>query len=196
MVNATMGAPLTRAEALQWCVDKLTAWPAFGVQLLPAAPAGWQWVLSASQNWYLKNTEKHGDAILEPHYRDACYLRDQNNIGKAVDATICGVPARVGDRVKVKKGSSGYTVGILGGVMNNNIWLTDCTPGPENQIAEINHITGFAPITERDDFVDRAMKTRRLLPPLPEPSTPDDSCRQFLSALYDAGARFTDQGEE
>lgn len=198
MATATMGSPMTRNEALAWCVDRLEGWPPVpATNALNHAPSGWEWTrhVPGVDGWTLA---KSGDAVItEAHYNDARNIRDLNSIGKArtMSFQACGVSADIGQRVKVKDTRGNVFTATLAGVHGNNAWFVDPTGAPfsDDTITRTrDEITGFARVTDRDEFIDRAVEVMFK----GNPAMSKHVARSSAVSMWNAGARFTDQGDE
>ena len=185
---------MTRAQALEWVAEQFNQWPPGGLNAPPRYPTGWEWVLSTANNWYLKNTTIHGEAILAAHWRDARNIRDLNSIGKAraMRFQACGVSADIGHRVRLKIAQGEFT-GTLAGVHGERVWIVDCSGAITGMaIPRISEITGFARVTDRDEFIDRAVDVMFK----GNPAMSKHVARSSAVSMWNAGARFTDQGDE
>ena len=192
---------MTRAQALECIAKKLDEWPIFGdtpdSRPMVAEPAkGWVWTLSGSKNWYLKSgTNRRGNrAILKSDWQDARNALDLDAL-KPASVEICGVSANIGDRVKVKManvvGGNEFT-GTVAGVQYDDVWFVDCSHSRRGVACTTDEIRGFAHVSERDEFIDRA--TEAMIKGNPAMSS--HIAQSCAVSMWDAGARFTDEGGE
>lgn len=188
MATATMGSPMTRDEALAWCVEILDDWPA-GPDAAPHhVPSGWEWKHWPNR-WCLSAVDG-SDQIIEAHYNDALNIRDLNSIG---GFQACGVSADIGQRVRVETDVHVGLTGTLAGVYGDQIWIVDVSGhGGGMTVFRANEITGFARVTDRDEFITRAVDVMFK----GNPAMSKHVARSNAVSMWNAGARFTDQGGE
>jgi hypothetical protein len=135
------------------------------------------------------------DSIYRYHWRDARNIRDLNSIGKArtMSFQACGVSADIGQRVRVETDVHAGRTGTLAGVYGDQIWLVDISGhGGGMTVFRANEITGFARVTDRDQFIDRAVEVMFK----GNPAMSKHVARSSAVSMWSAGARFTDQGDE